>query len=174
MARPYFGLRGHKLIRLMIITIVLPAYTLLGYNNAVVGGLLSLDSFVKQFPRIDTVNTTGAQAAENARIQGRCCFRSFAHHRGISSDLFGNRHCRRFIHGRMYGWFASLLQARRHTRTTSHNYNRKRSPHRRIHPSLLQLLSGSTYCGSLGIRIRFRIHHSNRSGLAIRVISCRT
>jgi len=70
MAKPHFGLRGQSLIRLMIITVVCPAYCLLGYNNAVVGGLLTLDSFVGTFPQIDTVHTTGSHQAENARIQG--------------------------------------------------------------------------------------------------------
>lgn len=54
----------------MIITVVLPAYCLLGYNNAVIGGLLSLESFVEQFPSIDTVHTTGSTKSENARVQG--------------------------------------------------------------------------------------------------------
>ena len=70
MGKPYFGLRGSKLVHFEILTVVLPAYCLLGYNNAVVGGLLSLESFVQQFPRIDTVHTKGEQKAENARIQG--------------------------------------------------------------------------------------------------------
>lgn len=61
------GLRGYSLIRLMIITVFLPAYCLLGYNNAVFGGLLSLESFVEQFPTIDTIHTTGSKS-ENARI----------------------------------------------------------------------------------------------------------
>lgn len=54
----------------MIITVVLPAYMLLGYNNACLGGLVNLPSFLTTFPRIDTVITNGASKAENARIQG--------------------------------------------------------------------------------------------------------
>lgn len=71
MARtPYLGLRGHRLTRFMIGSVVCPAYMLLGYNNAVFGGLVNLESFLKTFPRIDTVNAEGAEEAENARIQG--------------------------------------------------------------------------------------------------------
>lgn len=70
MAQKYFGLRGNRLVHFMIATVVAPAYFLLGYNNAVFGGLLTLDSFVSTFPRIDTVHTTGSVLAENARIQG--------------------------------------------------------------------------------------------------------
>ena len=70
MARPYLGLRGSKLINVAIAIVVSPAYILLGYNNAVMGGLLTLPSFLTTFPSIDTVNTSGSEEAENARIQG--------------------------------------------------------------------------------------------------------
>ena len=70
MAAKYFGLRGSALVNVMIALVVCPAYMMLGYNNAVVGGLLTLPSFIETFPSIDTVNTTGSVAAENARIQG--------------------------------------------------------------------------------------------------------
>ena len=70
MSRPYLGLRGNRLITFMITVVVFPAYLLLGYNNAVMGGLLTLPSFLSTFPSIDTVNTKGSEEAENARIQG--------------------------------------------------------------------------------------------------------
>lgn len=70
MARSYLGLRGNRLTTFMIVAVVLPAYVLLGYNNAVMGGLLTLPSFLETFPSIDTVNTSGSEEAENARIQG--------------------------------------------------------------------------------------------------------
>lgn len=41
------------------------------YNNAVTGGLLTLDSWVSLFPIIDTVHTTGAAQAQAARVQGK-------------------------------------------------------------------------------------------------------
>lgn len=66
----YLGLRGNRLLHFMIVTVVLPAYMLLGYNNACLGGLVNLPSFLTTFPRIDTVTTTGGKKAENARIQG--------------------------------------------------------------------------------------------------------
>lgn len=70
MAKPYLGLRGKSLINTMLMIIVCPAYVLLGYNNGGFGGLLTLPSFLSTFPAIDTVNTTGSVATENARIQG--------------------------------------------------------------------------------------------------------
>lgn len=70
MNRLHSGLRGKQLVYFMVSTVVCPAYVLLGYNNAVFGGLLTLDSFVATFPSIDTVHTTGAVQAKHARIQG--------------------------------------------------------------------------------------------------------
>lgn len=68
--KEYMGLRGRSLVMCMVFTVVFPGYSLLGYNNSVIGGLLSLESFATQFPDIDTTTTEGAQRAQNARIQG--------------------------------------------------------------------------------------------------------
>lgn len=67
---PYLGLRGTRLVNFQLMTIVLPAYFLLGYNNAVMGGLLSLDSFIETFPQTNTGKSAGSAATENAKIQG--------------------------------------------------------------------------------------------------------
>lgn len=69
-ATKYLGLRGRALNHAMLGLVVFPAFTLFGYNQGVVGGLLNLPSWVAIFPSIDTVNTTGSQNVENARIQG--------------------------------------------------------------------------------------------------------
>ncbi|PON20677.1 hypothetical protein TGAM01_v210462 [Trichoderma gamsii] len=66
----FLGLRGSKLSMATIILVVGPAYFTFGYNLAVAGGLLTLESFVKQFPQMDTINTTGAQNKLNSNIQG--------------------------------------------------------------------------------------------------------
>ena len=70
MGSRHFGQRGKSLVRLMLLSVVCPAYILLGYNNAVFGGLLTLPSFLDTFPSIDTVHVEGSAEAENARIQG--------------------------------------------------------------------------------------------------------
>ena len=70
MGKKYLDLRGNRLVHFMVATVVAPTYFLLGYNNAVFGGLLTLDSFVSTFPGMDTVHPTGSVQAENARIQG--------------------------------------------------------------------------------------------------------
>lgn len=62
--------RGKSLRLIQLLLVVAPSFILFGYNQSVVGGLLSLDDWVKTFPRIDTVNTEGAQEANNSTIQG--------------------------------------------------------------------------------------------------------
>jgi hypothetical protein len=41
-----------------------------GYNQSAVGGVLNNPTFDLQFPRIDTISTTGSTQAYNSRIQG--------------------------------------------------------------------------------------------------------
>ncbi|KAJ6443578.1 MFS sugar transporter [Purpureocillium lavendulum] len=67
---PYFGLRGSALSRAIIALVVAPAFVTYGYNLSVAGGLLTLDSFVKTFPQLDTINTSGDQQHYNSTIQG--------------------------------------------------------------------------------------------------------
>ncbi|EAW14400.1 putative MFS sugar transporter [Aspergillus clavatus NRRL 1] len=67
---PYFGLRGSALSNAIIWLVVCPAFVTYGYNLSVAGGLLTLESFVRTFPQLDTINTTGAQQHTNSTIQG--------------------------------------------------------------------------------------------------------
>lgn len=64
------GLRGHALSLAQLFLIVAPSFILFGYNQAGVGGLLSLSDWTKTFPQIDTTHTTGAVKSHNATIQG--------------------------------------------------------------------------------------------------------
>ncbi|KAF9889858.1 hypothetical protein FE257_006948 [Aspergillus nanangensis] len=60
-----------KLLRLaQAFLIVAPAFILFGYNQAGVGPLATLQSWVHLFPQIDTVNTTGALKATNSTSKG--------------------------------------------------------------------------------------------------------
>jgi sugar porter (SP) family MFS transporter len=90
MARSEFlGLRGNSLKTALVVLVVAPSFILFGYNNGSTGSITTLESFVhvsffflppclscmlterkQQFPKIDTVNTTGAQKTYNARIEG--------------------------------------------------------------------------------------------------------
>lgn len=67
---PYLGLRGSALSRAIIWLVVCPAFFCYGYNLSVAGGLLTLDSFIKTFPQLDTITTDGEQQHYNSTIQG--------------------------------------------------------------------------------------------------------
>ncbi|KAK9774539.1 putative General substrate transporter [Seiridium cardinale] len=66
----HFGVTGRSLTILQLGLIVAPSFILFGYNQAGVGGLLTESDWVKTFPELDTVNTTGAQKSKNSTIQG--------------------------------------------------------------------------------------------------------
>lgn len=65
-----FGLTGNGLRNAQMWAVIFPAYVLFGYNQAAMGGLLDLPTFVATFPRINTATTTGSLQQENSRIQG--------------------------------------------------------------------------------------------------------
>lgn len=67
---PFLGLRGHALRAAQIIFVVGPGFTLFGYNQAGVGPLATLQTWVSTFPTIDTINTEGAQEAVNSTRKG--------------------------------------------------------------------------------------------------------
>lgn len=67
---PYLSLRGSSLSRAIICLVVCPAFVCYGYNLSVAGGLLTLESFIADFPQLDTVNTVGQQQSYNSTIQG--------------------------------------------------------------------------------------------------------
>jgi hypothetical protein len=65
-------LRGKPLTHALGVVCAL-AFTLQGYDQAVANGLVTLASFIKVFPEIDTSshNLTAAQISHNSTIQGR-------------------------------------------------------------------------------------------------------
>lgn len=67
---PALGLRGNKLTAGHVGTVILPAYICFGYLMAVSSGIEDRESWVKTFPQLDTVNTTGAVETENSRVEG--------------------------------------------------------------------------------------------------------
>ncbi|KAK5999355.1 hypothetical protein QM012_005573 [Aureobasidium pullulans] len=68
--RYFFGLRGTALRAAQTWAVIMPAYILFGWNNAVAGPLLGLPAWVETFPAIDTLHTTGEVQQHNARVQG--------------------------------------------------------------------------------------------------------
>ncbi|KAJ5679586.1 hypothetical protein N7462_007830 [Penicillium macrosclerotiorum] len=72
--KPYFGLRGTSL-NIMISIIAGLDFLLFGYDQGVMGGLLTLNSFVTTFPQIDTTKAgemglTQAQRTTRSSVQG--------------------------------------------------------------------------------------------------------
>lgn len=63
-------MQGETLRFAQIFLIACPSFILFGYNQSGVGGLTDFPSWTRQFPAIDTVNTTGAQNSHNATVQG--------------------------------------------------------------------------------------------------------
>lgn len=66
----FLGLRAASLNRAIALLVVWPAFGCYAYNLAVMGGLLTLDSFIETFPMLDTITTTGAKQNFNAQIIG--------------------------------------------------------------------------------------------------------
>lgn len=92
----YLGMRGQALNAAQIYMLIMPAYLLFGFNNAVAGGVDSEASFVKTFPRINTATTKGAQETNNSRVL--VSFETFERlARVVFTDSFKG-HGRRIIH----------------------------------------------------------------------------
>ncbi|KAL5588311.1 hypothetical protein FOBRF1_014839 [Fusarium oxysporum] len=67
---PFLNLRGRALRQAQIGLIAAPAFILFGYNQAGVGPLATLQSFVHIFPDVDTVNTTGSLKSHDSTSKG--------------------------------------------------------------------------------------------------------
>lgn len=67
----YFGLSGTALSR-MIGFAAGSGFLLFGYDQGVMGGLLTLPSFTEVFPEIDTTKSNGAESAKSSEstLQG--------------------------------------------------------------------------------------------------------
>ncbi|CAK7224527.1 hypothetical protein SCUCBS95973_005547 [Sporothrix curviconia] len=63
------GLRGRKLNITMSVLAAL-VFMMQGFDQALVNGLLTLETWVQTFPQIDTIHTTGAAKDHNSKIQG--------------------------------------------------------------------------------------------------------
>ncbi|KAI1125089.1 general substrate transporter [Nemania abortiva] len=93
----YMGLRGHALRVAQLAAVVSPAFTIFGYNQAGVGPLATLESFVRIFPQLDTLDATGATLALNATRKGAviASFQIGALFGALSCLFFGDRLGRR-------------------------------------------------------------------------------
>jgi len=67
--KEFYGLRGLKL-NIAIAVVAGTDFTLFGYDQGVMGGLLTLSSFLRHFPQVDTVNPPpGSSSSHAATIQ---------------------------------------------------------------------------------------------------------
>ncbi|KAF9889534.1 hypothetical protein FE257_007244 [Aspergillus nanangensis] len=66
----YFGFRGALLNRAIIWLVVCPAFLTYGYNQGVMGGLLTLKSFAETFPEMNTLTSPEEDRHYNSTIQG--------------------------------------------------------------------------------------------------------
>ncbi|KAL4898237.1 general substrate transporter [Aspergillus ambiguus] len=64
------ALQARALLLAQLVLVVCPAFFLFGYNQAGVGGLVSVENWTKTFPEIDTIHTLGAVKSHNSTIQG--------------------------------------------------------------------------------------------------------
>lgn len=68
--KPFYGLKGTSL-NVAIASIAGVDFALFGYDQGVLGGLLTLESFLKYFPQIDTENPPpGWTATQSSNVQG--------------------------------------------------------------------------------------------------------
>ncbi|KAK3639912.1 hypothetical protein LTR56_010198 [Elasticomyces elasticus] len=65
----FYGLRGTKL-NIAIAVIAGTDFALFGYDQGVLGGLLTLESFLKYFPEIDTQNPPDGNYGKASNVQG--------------------------------------------------------------------------------------------------------
>ncbi|KAK3660544.1 hypothetical protein LTR22_007985 [Elasticomyces elasticus] len=65
----FYGLRGTKL-NIAIAVIAGTDFALFGYDQGVLGGLLTLESFLKYFPEIDTQNPPDGNHGKASNVQG--------------------------------------------------------------------------------------------------------
>lgn len=66
----FMGAMGHKLTVMQTIFIVMPAFICFGYNQAGLGGLITMEDWAATFPQIDTINVTGSEKSAHSTLQG--------------------------------------------------------------------------------------------------------
>lgn len=70
MGKGLLNLRGTALQYACILLVTFPTFLCYGYNQSVAGGLLTQNTFLEQFPQIDTKHTSGSEQSYNSNIQG--------------------------------------------------------------------------------------------------------
>lgn len=68
--RQFLGFRGNSLNVAALLGVMMPSIVSFGYNQSLLGGVLTLDSFQKQFNEIDATTTTVSEQAQKSTVQG--------------------------------------------------------------------------------------------------------
>lgn len=66
----FLGLRGNNLNMFALIAVTMPAIMSFGYNQTVLGGVLTLHSFERQFRAIDMTDAAASEKSRTSTIQG--------------------------------------------------------------------------------------------------------
>lgn len=107
-------LRGQSLRWAQAVLVVAPAFILFGYNQAGLGPLANLQSWVHTFPEIDAINTQGALRAQHSTSKGAviASFQIGALIGALSCFLISDRlGCRKLIFiGALFTLVGQLLQ----------------------------------------------------------------
>ncbi|KAH8776587.1 general substrate transporter [Diaporthe sp. PMI_573] len=64
------GAMGHSLTVLQTALIVMPSFICFGYNQAGLGGLITMEDWAKTFPQIDTIHFQGTEKSAHSTLQG--------------------------------------------------------------------------------------------------------
>ncbi|KAJ9490622.1 hypothetical protein VN97_g2620 [Penicillium thymicola] len=66
----FFGLRGSRLNHVALLGVVMPAIVSMGYNQGLLGGVLTLPYFEAQFPEIDVSNAQPSEKHYKSTLRG--------------------------------------------------------------------------------------------------------
>ncbi|KAF4760354.1 hypothetical protein HAV15_007912 [Penicillium sp. str.  len=66
----FFGLRGSRLNHVALLGVVMPALMSMGYNQGLLGGVLTLPWFESQFPEIDVSNAQPSEKHYKSTLRG--------------------------------------------------------------------------------------------------------
>lgn len=67
---PFLGFQGNRLNLVALLGILMPSIVSVGYNQSLLGGVLTLNAFEKQFPEISVADAAPQEKSRTSAIQG--------------------------------------------------------------------------------------------------------
>lgn len=159
---PFWGLRGSRLHFAIWVEACFCVMTF-GYNQSSAGGVLSDSTFNLQFPRMNTLSTTGSLQKENSRIQGE-----LPQAMTRATQLTASRNGRRAIHTLWSFRSTGLHLSWRHFRSPKNNISCQRGSRRRCHTTMLIVRVRTVHRRANCVGSWHWRHHFDSLGLAIR------